>query len=157
LVARSPALGDVLDLTDGFVMGAASGVSGGATASQGGSAPAGTGRPRSESQPPSHAFAAPAATTPDRSRKPALAGGFEWSCPFPSDADAAGIDAAVVTLRLAVDAAGGVRSVAVESDPGHGFGDAARRCAQTKRWTPALDREGDRVDGGVVIRVRFER
>jgi protein TonB len=99
----------------------------------------------------------PVALGPDHSRKPALAGDLEWSCPFPPQADAAGVDIAVVALRVAVDASGTARDVSIQSDPGHGFGSAARRCALTRRWSPGLDRDGNAVGGAVVIRVRFTR
>jgi protein TonB len=99
----------------------------------------------------------PVALGPDHSRKPAFAGDLEWSCPFPPEADAAGVDVAVVALCVTVDASGTARDVAIPSDPGHGFGDAARRCALTKRWSPGLDRDGNPVGGAVVIRVRFTR
>jgi protein TonB len=68
-----------------------------------------------------------------------------------------GVDGALVSIRVAIDAEGSVRSVTVGTDPGHGFGRAAQRCAQTKRWTPALDRDGKAVEGSVEINVRFRR
>jgi protein TonB len=157
VLTQPKAPNDVLDLTDGFVTGSAPAVVSGVAASQGGSAPGRTGGSTGGppvSPPGSRAPVLPGA---DRSRKPALAGDHEWRCPFPSEADSAGIDAAVVALRVDVTAAGGVRNVSIESDPGHGFGYEARRCALTQRWTPALDRDGNAVDGGAVIRVRFER
>jgi protein TonB len=84
-------------------------------------------------------------------------GALEWRCPFPPEADAAGIDAAVATIRVDVDASGIVRSVSVPGDPGHGFGREARRCALTREWTPALDRNGKPADGVAVVNVRFVR
>jgi protein TonB len=146
---------DLVDLTDGLVTGSSSTVAGGRTAAQGESSP---GSSRGSARGPvSPVSSLPASPSSDRSRRPALAGGFEWACPFPSEADAAGIDSAVVSIRVDVDASGAVKDVTVQSDPGHGFGRAARRCATTKQWTPALDRDGTPVDGAVVVHVRFER
>ncbi|QSQ19459.1 energy transducer TonB [Pyxidicoccus parkwayensis] len=93
----------------------------------------------------------------DRSRRPALAGGARWDCPFPGEADDAGIDHGVVTLRVEVDAEGSVLSAAVTSDPGHGFGREARRCALSKRWSPGLDRAGQPTRAVALVNVRFAR
>jgi protein TonB len=144
--------GDLIDLTDGFVTGSSSTVAGGAAASQGASPGTAGGSP---GEPPRHASSM--SSGPDRSRKPALAGGLEWACPFPPEAEAAGIDDAVASIRVEVDASGAIRTASIESDPGHGFGRAARSCALTKRWSPALDRDGNPVAGGAVVRVRFVR
>ena len=82
----------------------------------------------------------------------------EWSGPVPSsEADRAGIGSALVSMRVAVDASGVVRDVELRADPGHGFGAAADRCARSKRWTPALDRQGSPVAGDATINVRFRR
>jgi hypothetical protein len=51
----------------------------------------------------------------------------------------------------------GVLSVAVVSDPGHGFGAAAQLCARQKRFLPALDRAGTPIVASVVVNVRFMR
>lgn len=93
----------------------------------------------------------------DRSRPPTLAGGFAWDCPFPVETEGAGIDQAVVGLRVEVGRQGEVRRVTVTSDPGDGFGRVARRCAASKRWTPGLDRDGAPVESVAVVRVRFQR
>jgi protein TonB len=97
------------------------------------------------------------ASGPDLTRRPSLAGGLEWDCAFPPEADAAGVDSAVVSVRVDVEASGAVRGVSIESDPGRGFGRAARRCAETKQWTPALDRGGHPIDGSAAVHVRFTR
>ncbi|WNG33999.1 ferric siderophore ABC transporter substrate-binding protein [Archangium violaceum] len=93
----------------------------------------------------------------DRSRRPALAGGARWDCPFPAEADDAGIDHGVVTLRVEVDAEGSVLSATVMEDPGHGFGREARRCALSKRWSPGLDRAGQPTREVALVKVRFDR
>jgi periplasmic protein TonB len=93
----------------------------------------------------------------DLSRPPRLAGAAEWDCPFPIEADDAGIDDAVVTLRVDVGIDGKVTSAVASSDPGHGFGREARRCALRKRWSPGLDRAGRPIDATSVVNVRFQR
>lgn len=93
----------------------------------------------------------------DASRPPALASGLHWDCPFPVEADDAGIDSAVVGLRVEVAADGKVREARATTDPGHGFGREARRCALSKRWAPGLDRAGRPTTAVALVNVRFER
>lgn len=143
--------GDVLDLTDAIVSGSGSSAVGGLAGS--GASPS----PAPDPRPAVRPVSVRPVPSVDRTRKPALAGGAEWSCPFPSDADSAGIDSALVSLRVALDAAGTVQGVDLRKDPGHGFGQAAERCARTNRWSPALDRQGLPVSGDVVLNVRFTR
>jgi protein TonB len=48
--------------------------------------------------------------------------------------------------------------VKVVSDPGHGFGRAARMCALGRRYTPGNDRAGQPITGTTPpIKVRFTR
>jgi hypothetical protein len=68
-------------------------------------------------------------------------------CPFPSDADAAGVDEARVTLVVGVDLTGRPTHVKILEDPGHGFGRAARDCMMQRTYTPALDQAGAPVGG----------
>jgi periplasmic protein TonB len=103
------------------------------------------------------AAVAPAPSGPNRAKRARLAGGAAWDCPFPSEADAAQIDHAVVTLRITVAQSGATRSVSVEGDPGNGFGREARACAMRKQFEPALDAEGNPVEGSSLINVRFDR
>mgnify|MGYP001178329644 CR=1 FL=1 len=142
---------DVLDLTDAFVTGFASTVADATAAAQGASPAALRASPGPPNPAPS------VVSSPDRSRKPALADGLAWACPFPTEADAAGIDEAVVSIRVDVDRLGAVRDVAVPDDPGNGFGRAAQRCAMKRRWAPGIDRDGNAVDRAVDLRVRFVR
>jgi protein TonB len=145
--------GAVVDLTDSIVEGSGSMATNGAVGGDGNAAP----RAAPAREPPRTPPSAPSNRSADLSRKPALAGGAEWACPFPAEADRAGVDSAVVAIRVALDASGAVRDVGLQSDPGHGFGRAAQQCARTKRWMPALDWQGKAVHGDVVIRVRFTR
>ncbi len=144
---------DVLDLTDAIETGSGASIMGGATGPDAGALPG----PAPVSAPATAQVSARPVPATDFSRKPALAGGAEWTCPFPSEADRAGVDSALVSIRIALDASGAVRNVELRSDPGHGFGGAAERCARTKRWAPALDRQGNAVAGDIVINVRFRR
>ena len=94
----------------------------------------------------------------DGSSRPAsILGGASWNCPFPRAADHHGIDRAVVSLRVHVDAAGRASSVRVLSDPGHGFGGAAQACAARTHYRPALDRHGRTMASPLNVRVRFVR
>lgn len=93
----------------------------------------------------------------DLSRAPKLAGGATWQCPFPLEADDAGIDHALVTLRVEVAADGSVRRVTTTTDPGSGFGREAKRCATSKRWAFGLDRDGHPIDAVAIVNVRFDR
>jgi protein TonB len=98
-----------------------------------------------------------AAPAPDRSRPPALVGGLKWDCPFPGEADAEGINHAVVTLRVELDQRGNVLRSMVAKDPGSGFGREARRCARLQRWSPGLDRAGNPIAAETRVIVRFDR
>lgn len=114
--------------------------------------PGGTGTSKGPPPPP------PAPTGPDLSRAASPSGGTNWNCPFPPEADADQIDEARASLVVTVRPDGTPLSVTVVSDPGHGFGRAARMCALTRRFTPALDRTGQPIAGSTVpFGVRFTR
>ena len=151
----------VADLTDrGFVSGDSE------TATYGQVSAAGTGTAPTYAPNASHAGVpggtgqaiAPSPPAPDLSRAPNLLGGTSWDCPFPPEADAEQIDQAVVTIVVAVKPDGSPQSVNVLSDPGHGFGRAARVCALSRRYQPGLDRTGAPMTVTTPpIRVRFTR
>ena len=61
------------------------------------------------------------------------------------EADAEQIDEAYVTIQILREGRRRARGVKVPGDPGKGFGQLARRCAMTKRFSSALDREGRAV------------
>ena len=105
------------------------------------------------------ASAAPAAAPvgPDLSRPVALQGGSTWNCPFPPEADSDQIDQAVVTVQVTVRPDGSALSAKVVSDPGHGFGRAARACALSRRYAPAMDRVGAAILSSAPVNVRFNR
>lgn len=79
------------------------------------------------------------------------------SCAFPAEADADGIDGALVQLRVTVRADGSVQSVSVVHDPGHGFGRVAQECMLAHRYRPALDRNGAPILSSTLVNVRFSR
>jgi protein TonB len=81
-----------------------------------------------------------------------------WSCPWPREADSAGIDEQTVLLKVNVDAGGGVQAVTILADPGSGFAQAARACALRTRFRPAVDATGQNIAAwSPPIRVRFLR
>jgi protein TonB len=94
----------------------------------------------------------------NRSRPPGLVGSTSWSCPFPAEADIQQINRATATIIVTLSAGGQPTSVRVLSDPGYGFGEAARRCALSRRYEPALDPDGNAVQSTTPpIIVRFKR
>ncbi|MFO0760483.1 MAG: TonB family protein [Byssovorax sp.] len=87
-----------------------------------------------------------------------VASGTSWSCPFPPEADKAKIDSAIVVISVAVAADGQVSKVQILSDPGHGFGEAARACAKGVKYKPAIDGHGHAIASTTPpIRVHFTR
>jgi len=165
LTARSDPDAPV-DLTgDGFVTGDAESFVGGVTAAAGTGTVATNNAAASTSGKPGGTGTGAAVkvvakpTGPDKSRAATFAMGTNWSsCPFPPEANTDQVDHAVVTLIVTVRPDGTPRSVQVVSDPGHGFGRAARMCALSKRYATALDRDGNPVMGTTPpIRVRFTR
>lgn len=145
---------DAVDFGDSFVMGNAASHAGGVSANAGTSKQA-----VQDKNAQANGVVGGTGKTPgaDASRAPTLASGLHWDCPFPVEADDAGIDAAVVGLRVEVAADGKVREARALSDPGHGFAREARRCALSKRWAPGLDRAGNPTVAGALVNVRFER
>jgi protein TonB len=82
----------------------------------------------------------------------------DWECPFPPQADVAGIDEAIVLLQVNVDASGHATGVTILKDPGSGFADAARACARSAAYDPAVDTSGRPTEAATgPIRIRFER
>jgi protein TonB len=93
---------------------------------------------------------------PDRSRAAHVIGGFASDCDFPSEAK--GIDHMMVQVVVHVGNDGKAKNVIVVQDPGHGFGEAARRCALRQMYTAARDRKGGSVEAITApVVVRFTR
>jgi protein TonB len=94
----------------------------------------------------------------DHTRVAGVSGSKDWNCPFPPEADSEQIDQAFPTIQVAVRADGSPERVTVLSDPGHGFGRAATRCAMQQRYSTAMDHDGNPIPGLTKsISVRFER
>jgi protein TonB len=84
----------------------------------------------------------------------------DWgnTCPWPAEADQEQIDYAVVVVVVTVGPDGRAVSVAVQKDPGYGFGASGRRCAMGKQYTPGLDARGQPVTKTTPpISIRFQR
>ena len=102
-------------------------------------------------------------TTPERGAdrsSPARAAAASWSCShlFPKAADEADIHHAIVTLVVQVSAGGAATGVRIISDPGHGFGAAARACARAQRFIAATDRSGRAMSATTApLSIRFTR
>lgn len=102
--------------------------------------------------------AGPAPAAPGSRARPAGLPGRRWDCPWPARAEALDVSSKTVVLRATVGPDGRALDVDVVSDPGHGFGVAARRCALRARFQPALDAAGRPVRAATPpIRVRFVR
>lgn len=91
----------------------------------------------------------------DRSR--GLSGQYNTSCPFPPQADLHQVDKATVMLSVTVSAAGRVLDAHVVSDPGYGFGAAAKRCIMAMSFPAALDESGNPITKTGTVPFRFSR
>ena len=100
---------------------------------------------------------APAKPSPDLSRAVSLAGGTDWKCPWPAEADAEQMDEAKVEIDVAVGPDGRPSKVAIVTDPGFGFAREAKSCALRQSYNPAHDRDGKPIASSKKFRVRFER
>ncbi len=92
----------------------------------------------------------------DLGRKPSLAEADPCRGYFPSSANA---DDATASVQVVVGSNGSVSKVSVlaETPRAQGFGAAARSCMLSKRFSPALDRQGHPVATAVRVNVRFRR
>jgi protein TonB len=149
LAAASP---EPVDFTgSAFVVGVGASYAGGSTTSQGTSKipangnvrPGGTGDGGDAARSRAHPVALDQAA---------------WSCPWPAEADAQQVNEQTVVLRAAVGADGRADRVDVLSDPGFGFGAAARLCALRTRFEPAHGATGQPLAAlSPPIRVHFFR
>jgi protein TonB len=80
-----------------------------------------------------------------------------WSCPFPPQADLHQIHRAVAVVSVTVGPDGRATSASVAVDPGYGFGANARRCAMSKTYQPALDKDGNKTTQTISVKVNFRR
>ena len=97
------------------------------------------------------------APTQNLSRKAADLGSSTWDCSFPAEADLDQIDDAYVSIQFTVTPEGRVSDVKVITDPGHGFGRAAKTCAKLRRYEPALDVGGKPTSEVKLANVHFTR
>jgi len=155
VLAHDPAVAnDPVDFTGGaFVVGGAATFPGGVTSAQGKGVRPGT------TTDPSATGAGDAGRgrAPSRAR-PVSLDQAAWSCPWPAEADAEQVNEKTVVLRVRVKADGRAEAVDVLSDPGFGFGAAARACALITRFEPARDAGGQPIAAlSAPIRVHFSR
>ncbi len=78
-------------------------------------------------------------------------------CPFPAEADAEQVDEAVVGIDVKVSIDGRAENVSITSDPGHGFGREARKCALREKYDPATNVDGIAMPGTYRVRFKFSR
>jgi protein TonB len=149
LAALSP---EPIDFTgSAFVVGSGSSYAGGATTSTGTNHAAALGAVASG------ATGEGSAPAPKRARAVSL-DQAAWNCPWPAEADAQQVNEQTVVLRATVGPDGRVDHVDLLSDPGFGFGAAARLCALRTRFDPARDAGGQPVVAlSPPIRVHFFR
>ncbi len=93
---------------------------------------------------------------PELSRPPSLGESDPCRGFFPSKAQA---DRGEVQLKVRVEADGKVRSVTLahEAPSSQGFGPAARECLLSKRFSPALGKDGQPVAVVSPVTIRFSR
>lgn len=147
VLTSEPDPDEPLDLTDqGFITGTGTRFAGGVTASQGTAKEAvrdrnarSGGSLGTQGSVAGGKIAAPAVDLSKPAKPPP---GSIWKCPFPPEADAEQIHRAKVVLVVVVNAAGRPKSVSVVSDPGFGFGRAARRCAMQRKFLAGVDKFG---------------
>jgi protein TonB len=156
VLTAEPTPDEPLDLTgDAFVQGNADYYAGGVTAAKG----TGTQAVRAAAARASGVIGG-SGTAPapgvDRSR---AAGTVEknWDCPFPAESELEQINYQQVRVAVTVSAQGRALDVKVIGDTSFGFGRAAQRCALSKTFVPALDREGNPLTTTIPIVVTFLR
>lgn len=94
---------------------------------------------------------------PDLSRPPQIAGGRNWDCPWPAEAEVSQTNYQRVPVLITVGPDGSPQRVVVLKDDGLGFGAKARACALRERFAPALDKSGKPTTGSFKVNVTFRR
>ncbi len=149
LVAVSPEPADFTGVT--FIVGSGASYAGGATTSSGTNKKAALGNIGPE------ATNTKAPSVRSRARQVTL-DQSAWNCPWPAEADAEQVNEQTVVLQARVEADGRAEHVDVLSDPGFGFGAAARLCTLRTRFEPARDAAGQPIAAqSPPIRVHFYR
>lgn len=92
----------------------------------------------------------------DLSQKPSLGESDPCRGYFPAGASD---DVASASVLVTIGKSGAVSSVQLlaESPPNQGFGAAAKTCMASKRFTPGLDRDGNRARTAIRVNIRFVR
>jgi len=163
VLTQEPAKDEPVDLTGNtFVTGSGSTYAGGVTQQNGTSKTAVYNPAAVATGVPGGTGTAPAPPGPpkvDKSKVAGLLGSVDWNdCPFPPEADAEQRDQAFVMIQVKVKPDGSPETVTVIQDPGFGFGREARKCAMRKKYSQALDADGNAIGGTTKpFRVRFER
>jgi protein TonB len=131
----------------------------GSGTSYAGAATTGAGTSRKAALGPLAPQASQTASSSIRSRaRPVMLDQSAWNCPWPAEADAEQVNEQTVVLQASVRADGRAEHVDVLSDPGFGFGAAARMCALRTRFAPARDTAGQpTIAQSPPIRVHFYR
>ncbi len=134
-----------------FIVGAGASYAGGVTSS--------TGTSRKPVLAEAYPEAARTVSPAIRSRaRPVSLDQSAWNCPWPAEADAQQVNEQTVVLRATIRADGRADSVEVLTDPGFGFGAAARLCALRTRFEPAHNPAGLPIAApSPPIRVHFFR
>jgi periplasmic protein TonB len=156
VLTAEPTPDEPLDLTgNAFVQGNADYYAGGVTAAQGTGTQA-VRAPAARADGVVGGTGSAPASGVDRSR---AAGTVErnWDCPFPAEADLEQINYQQVRVAVTVSETGRALDVKVIGDTSFGFGRAALRCALSKAFVPALDREGHPVTMTIPVMVTFVR
>jgi protein TonB len=148
VIAQAPTEQPVDFTASSFVVGKGAAYAGGASTSSGTSTRAVDGQ----------TAITPAAGAAGSRRRTVSLDESAWSCPWPSEAEGVQIVQEVVVLRVSVRSDGTADAVKIVSDPGTGFGQAARACALRTHFRPALDDAGAAIAAwSPPIRVRFVR
>ena len=80
------------------------------------------------------------------------------NCTWPAEADRAGVDFAIVEIRVCISIDGAVTGIVVLKDPGFGFVEHVRECLPSARFAPGKDAAGIAVASGTPrFRVTFTR
>jgi protein TonB len=99
--------------------------------------------------------ARPGAPSQARAAEPARK---DWSCGWPAEAEETDLRETRVIVKVDVSADGDATAAQVQGSALGGFGEAARRCALSEQYRPALDAAGHRVAGETpLLMVHFVR
>ena len=81
-----------------------------------------------------------------------------WGCAFPKEADDAGVDDALVRVKVQIGSDGiATGATLIGRDPGYGFAAAAVECAGRQHFVAALDRTGRPVPATMALWIHFIR